>query len=50
MAEDIKYQINGLPADNIVNIIGSDAGRRSGKGGDTPAENGCEADQQRHKP
>ena len=27
MAEDIKYQINGLPADNIVNIIGS-----SGKG------------------
>ena len=32
MAEDIKYQINGLPADNIVNIIGSDAGRRSGKG------------------
>lgn len=26
------------------------AGRRSGKGGDTPAENGCEADQQRHKP
>lgn len=31
MAEDIKYQINGLPADNIVNIIGSDAGR-SGKG------------------
>ena len=23
MAEDIKYQINGLPADNIVNIIGS---------------------------
>ena len=21
MAEDIKYQINGLPADNIVNII-----------------------------
>ena len=32
MAEDIKYQINGLPADNIVNIIGRDAGRRSGKG------------------
>ena len=26
------------------------AGRGSGKGGDTPAENGCEADQQRHKP
>jgi len=26
------------------------AGRRSGKGGNTAAENGCEADQQRHKP
>lgn len=28
MAEDIKYQINGLPADNIVNIIGSDARKK----------------------
>ena len=42
----------GIPASRKTNGIGfcHFAGRRSGKGGDTPAENGCEADQQRHKP
>ena len=42
----------GIPASRKTNGIGFChlAGRGSGKGGDTAAENGCEADQQRHKP
>ena len=42
----------GIPASRKTNGIGFChlAGRGSGKGGNTAAENGCEADQQRHKP
>lgn len=41
-----------IPTSGETNGIGfcHFAGRGSGKGGNTAAENGCEADQQRHKP